>query len=135
MSFVNAPIHDMLIRIKNSYMARRLEVEWVVYSNFKLEVLKLLKKYWFIKNFEIQEDTGNKKYLKIVLKPVVDAINDIPVIKFYSRPSRRWYVSCEDIKPVAWGRWIGIISTSKGLMASHEAKSQKIGWELIAEIY
>jgi len=135
MSFVNAPIHDLLIRIKNAYMARRQVVSWVVYSNFKAQILSLLKKYWFIKDFEIQEDTGNKKFINISLNLVKDPINDIPVIKFYSRPSRRWYVSYDDIKPVAWGRWIWIISTSKGLMATHEAKSAKVGWELIAEIY
>jgi hypothetical protein len=27
MSFVNAPIHDLLIRIKNAYMARRTTLE------------------------------------------------------------------------------------------------------------
>jgi ribosomal protein S8 len=31
--------------------------------------------------------------------------------------------------------WIGIVSTSQWLMASHEAKKLQIGWELIAEIY
>jgi hypothetical protein len=29
-----------------------------------------------------------------------------------SKPSRRWYVSYKDLKPVAWGQGIGIISTS-----------------------
>lgn len=132
---VNAPIHDMLIRIKNSYMARREEVKNVIHSKFKEDVLKLLKKYWFIRWYEIQEDTGNKKFIKIFLKPVLDPINDIPVVKFYSRPSRRWYVSYEDIKSVAWWRWIWIISTNHWLMASHEAKVAKVWWELIAEIY
>jgi ribosomal protein S8 len=101
MSFVNAPIHDMLIRIKNSYMARREQVQKVVYSKFKEEILKLLKRYSFIKSYEIQEDIGNKKYLKILLNRVIDPINDIPVVKFYSKPSRPWYVSYENIKSVA----------------------------------
>ncbi len=135
MSFVNAPIHDMLIRIKNSYMARREQVQKVVYSKFKEEILKLLKRYSFIKSYEIQEDIGNKKYLKILLNRVIDPINDIPVVKFYSKPSRPWYVSYENIKSVAWWRWIWIISTNKWLMASHEAKIKKVWWELIAEIY
>ncbi len=134
MSVVNNPIHDMLIRIKNSYMARRQEVKPIIYSNFKVAVLEVLKKYNFIKDYQILED-WNKKFIKILLKEVKDPINDIPVIKFYSKPSRRWYVSYEDLKPVAGGRWIGIISTNKGVMASHEAKAQKLWWELIAEIY
>jgi ribosomal protein S8 len=43
MSYVNAPIHDLLIRIKNAYMARKILVEWVSFSNFKQQVLELLK--------------------------------------------------------------------------------------------
>lgn len=134
MSFVNSPVHDLLIRIKNAYMARRETVQWVIYSWFKEQILELLKKYRFIKSYETIEE-WNKKFLKITLKEVKDANKDIPVVKFFSKPSRRWFVPSKDLKPVAWGRWIWIISTNKWVMASHEAKKQNVGWELIAEIY
>jgi len=134
MSYVNAPIHDLLIRIKNAYMARKTSVDWVIFSNFKQQVLELLKQYGFIKSFEIVED-GGKKSLSITLNPVKDAVNDIPNVKFFSKPSRAWYVRCKDIHSVAGGKGIGILSTSQGLMASHEAKQKKLGGELIAEIY
>lgn len=134
MSSVNAPIHDLLISIKNAYMARRTTVQNVEYSTFKQNILELLKRYKFIKDFQVQEQ-DKKKFLNITLKEVKDQVNDVPVIKFYSKPSRRWYVGHTELKTVAWWRGIGIISTSKWLMASHEAKKQKIGWELIAEIY
>lgn len=134
MSFVNAPIHDLLIRIKNAYMARRTHVDGVVYSNFKVNVLELLKQYGFILSYDVVTE-GAKKTINITLKEVEDEINDIPVVKFYSRPSRRWYISYKEIKPVAAGRGIGIMSTSQGLMPTHVAKQRKIGGELIAEIY
>lgn len=134
MSYVNAPIHDLLIRIKNAYMARKILVEWVSFSNFKQQVLELLKQYGFIKNLEIVEEDG-KKFINIHLNPVKDSINDIPNVKFYSKPSRAWYVRSKDIHTVAGWKGIGIISTSQGLMAAHIAKQKKIGWELIAEIY
>jgi len=134
MSFVNAPIHDLLIRIKNAYMARRTTLDGVVYSRFKTNVLDLLKSYGFIQGYEITEQ-GAKKTLVVNLKHVKDEVNDIPVIKFYSRPSRRWYISYKEIKSVAAGRGIGIMSTSQGLLPSHVAKQRKIGGELIAEIY
>lgn len=134
MSFVNSPIHDLLIRIKNAYMARRTLIKGVVFSKFKLQVLELLKKYRFVKDFEIVED-WEKKFLNITLFKVYNPINDIPVVKFYSKPSRRWYVSYKDIRPVAGGKGIGIISTNQGLLATHEAKEKKVWWELIAEIY
>lgn len=111
MSAVNAPIHDLLIRIKNAYMARRTLVEGVVYSRFKESVLELLKAYGFIASYEVT--TGTKKSFIIHLKEVKDGVNDIPVIKFFSRPSRRWYVSYKELKSVAAGRGIGILSTSQ----------------------
>lgn len=82
MSYVNAPIHDLLIRIKNAYMARKTTVDGVVFSKFKVNVLELLKQYGFVKDFEVQEVNG-KKFLTLQLKKVVNPVNDIPSVKFF----------------------------------------------------
>ena len=134
MSYVNAPVHDLLIRIKNAYMARRTTVDGVVYSKFKANILDLLKQYGFVKAFSIQ-GTDSKKEISIELKKVVNPVNDIPSVKFYSRPSRPWYVGYKDLKSVAGGKGLGIISTNQGLLPAHVAKQKKLGGELIAEIY
>jgi small subunit ribosomal protein S8 len=60
---------------------------------------------------------------------------DVPVVTLYSKPSKRRYVGWKEIRPVAWGKGIGIMSTSKWLMASHEARKNQVWGELIAEIY
>ncbi len=134
MSLVNAPIHDLLIRIKNAYMARRSTTENVVYSKFKTQVLDLLIKYKFIEGYTVRED-GPKKFIDVQLRVTGNMKEDVPVINFYSKPSRRWYIGRKEIKPVAGGRGIGILSTNQGLMASHEAHKKQLGGELIAEIY
>lgn len=134
MTYVNAPIHDLLIRIKNAYMARKTSVEGVVFSNFKVKILELLRQYKFIKNFDVKEE-NQKKFLSIELKRVVNPVDDVPNIKFFSKPSRPWYVSYKEIKTVAGGKGIGIISTNQWLMPSHVAKEKKLWGELIAEIY
>lgn len=134
MSFVNSPITDLLLRIKNAYMARRQVVDWVMFSNFKLEILSLLKRYSFIENFEVVTD-WSKKSIRVFLKEVKDASEDIPVVKLYSKPSRRYYVWKSSLNKVAGWRWIWIISTNKWVMATHEAYKQNLWWELIAEIY
>ncbi len=134
MTYVNAPIHDLLIRIKNAYMARKNKVEGTQHSNFKVQVLKLLKSYKFIKDFESVED-GKKKFITIYLNPIESDVNDIPNIKFYSTPSRPWYVGYKDLKQVAGGKGVGILSTSQGLMPTHVAKKKKLGGKLIAEIF
>ena len=134
MSYVNAPIHDLLIRIKNAYMARKTTVEGVVFSKFKVKVLDLLKEYHFIKGYDVTEN-GVKKTITITLNVVKDPVNDIPEVKFYSKPSRPWYVGYKDLHNVAGGKGIGIISTNQGLLPVHVAKQKKLGGELIAEIY
>ena len=103
MTYINAPIHDLLIRIKNAYMARKTTVDAVPFSNFKVKVLDLLKQYQFVQNFEIKED-GAKKYITVLLKKVVNPVNDVPNIKFFSKPSRPWYVSYKNITLVAGGK-------------------------------
>jgi len=134
MTFVNAPIHDLLIRIKNAYKARKIKVLDVQFSNFKQQVCDLLKEYKFISTYEIREE-GKKQFIDITLNQVISSNNDVPVVKFYSTPSRPWYISYKEIRSVAWGKGIGIIATSKWLLPTHKAKEQKVGWQLIAEIY
>ena len=131
---IAAPTQDLLIRIKNSYMSRKTIVDGVNHSQFLESIVKLLKQYKFVKEYNVLED-GNKKTLKIFLHDVVDPVQDIPVVRLFSKPSRRWYVSYKDLKPVAGGRGIGIISTSRGLLPTHVARKLKVGGELIAEIY
>lgn len=134
MSLIHAPIHDLLIRIKNAYMARRTSVPAIPHSVFKENVLNLLKQYKFIAWYTLTED-NKKKFITIDLNSIVDPIQDIPHITFFSKPSRPYYIGWKQIKNVAWGSGIGLLSTNQWLMASHEAKKKKIWGELIAEIY
>jgi small subunit ribosomal protein S8 len=101
---------------------------------FKMEVLKLLEQYGFVKKVDVREE-WSKKYIDVSLKPVTNSVDDIPVVKFYSKPSRPWYVWYKELKAVAGWRGIGILSTSAGLLPAHIAKQRKLWGELIAEIY
>lgn len=133
-SFVNAPVHDMLIRIKNAYMARKTNVDNIQYSTLKENVLKLLKDAKFIVDYKVVEN-WNKKFLFLVLKEVTNSIQGIPVIKFYSKPSRRVYVSYKELHKVAGGLGIWVISTNKWVITTKDAKINKVWWELMFEIY
>jgi small subunit ribosomal protein S8 len=52
-----------------------------------------------------------------------------------SKPGQRIYQSYQEIKKVKGGYGIAIISTSRGLMTDKEAKKQKIGGEVLCEIW
>lgn len=134
MSYTSAPIIDLLIQIKNAYMARKTHLTGIVASNFKLKVCELLKKAKFILDFSVHSE-WNKKTLSIDLLHSSLMNEVVPEIKLFSKPSRKYYIPYEEIKWVAWGKWVGLISTNKGLMFTHEAKELKLWWELIAEIY
>ena len=115
-------------------MARRKSLTGIVHSRYKENVLQLLKKYKFIAGYAVVSQDA-KKFIEITLHTTGSLNEDVPVVKFFSTPSRKWYLGWKEIKSVAAGKGIGIISTNKGLMATHEARAQKLGGELIAEIY
>lgn len=125
-------IIDLIIRIKNSYLARKENLS-CYYSKFKEEILKKLKELKYIKDYKIEEKDSKKMIFVELLY-----INKEPVItdvKIYSKPGRRYYVSYKDLKPVMSGYGYSIISTPKGIMTNKEARLKKIGGELLFNIW
>ena len=64
--------------------------------------------------------------------------NDVPAIKKIQKVSKqgqRIYVSASEINKVRSGYGFSIISTSKGLLTNYEANRQKIGGEIICELW
>ena len=56
-------------------------------------------------------------------------------VKIISKPSRRMYIKGAEIRPVRSGHGIAIISTSKGIMSSKDAWKQKLGGEILCEVW
>ncbi|MGC9052992.1 MAG: uS8 family ribosomal protein, partial [Candidatus Hydrogenedens sp.] len=56
-------------------------------------------------------------------------------IRRVSRPSIRRYSGYRDLKPVRSGFGIQIMSTPKGIMTGRDAKKQKLGGEVICEVW
>lgn len=127
----NLPI-DLMIRIKNGYLARK-EVITGPFSKMNLAILEKLKKFGFIKDFNVKEEK-NKREIEIILN-YDKGENVFTDIKIYSKPGRRWYVSYKELKPVMGGMGISILSTSKGILTDKESKKLKIGGELLFSIW
>ncbi len=131
------PLADMFNRINNAQSVLKETVD-VPFSKLKYEVAKILEKENFIEKIEKPKGkigaTGERKILKLFLK-YKDKIPVISEIKIISRPSQRIYIKSDKIKPIKSGYGVIIISTSKGLMAGKEARKQKLGGEIVCEIW
>jgi small subunit ribosomal protein S8 len=127
------PIADMLTRIRNASLARHDRTEMPA-SRMKEAVARILKTEGFIADVRSTEGEGAKQ-LTIVLKYGRDRQSAIDGVRRVSRPGRRVYVRHDRIPRVLSGLGISILSTSRGLMSDREARRQKIGGELICEVW
>lgn len=126
------PITDMLNRIRNAQAVLHPTVD-VPFSEFKYKIAKILEKKGFITEAK-KRGKKTEQFINIVLKYE----NNIPAIsgiKRISKPGQRIYLPWQEIKKVKGGYGIAIISTSKGLMTNKEARKQKVGGEVICEVW
>jgi len=126
------PISDMLISIKNAQAVDHLTVS-VPFSNLKYKIAKILEKEGFIEKVE-KKGREVKKFLEITLK-YDEKVPAISGLKRISKSGQRIYLPYKKIRKVKDGIGIAIISTSKGLMTNKEARKQKLGGEVICEIW
>jgi small subunit ribosomal protein S8 len=130
---ISDPIADMLTRIRNAAKAKFNSVD-VPGSTVKIEVAKILKSEGFIRNYKFLKD-GKQGILRIYLKYGAGQSNVIYELKRVSKPSRRVYVRCKEIKPVYNGLGIAILSTSKGVMTDKKARQEKVGGEILCHVW
>lgn len=126
------PIADMFTRIRNAVAVRKHEVS-LPHSNIKESVAKLLQENNFVDEVTVSDAPIGKT---LTIKINGDGSNArITEIVRLSKPGRRHYVNSKEIPVVKSGRGVVILSTSKGLMTGDQAKSQRIGGELICRVY
>ena len=127
------PIGDMLTRIRNAQLRRR-DVVSTPASTLRGRVLDVLKSEGFIRGYsESKMDNGVPQF-DIELK-YSDNTPVIRTIERVSRPGRRVYASVKNIPSVANGLGVSILSTPKGVMADHEARSQNLGGEVVCRVF
>ena len=127
------PLGDMLTRIRNGHMAKKALVECPM-SNLRAAVLTVLKKEGFIRGYSIKTNDNKKDILIIELK-YFEGKPAIKEIKRSSKPGLRLYSSMKDMPLNYGGLGISIVSTSKGLMSDHEARSANIGGEILCSVF
>ena len=126
------PIADMLTRIRNGLAVRKNMVS-MPHSNMKQSVAGILADNKYIISSKVEGEGIEKSLVLEILTE--DTTSPITELKKISTPGRRVYAKVKDIPTVKQGRGIVIVSTSKGIMSGDDAKKQKLGGEIICQIY
>jgi len=127
------PVADMLTRIRNAQSARHPKVD-VPASKLKLEIARILKEEGFIANFKMTED-GAKKSVRIYLKYTPANQPVISHIERVSRPGCRVYVGSREVPSVLGGLGVNILTTPRGVMTGAVARKEKVGGELLCQVW
>lgn len=131
--FFNHPVSDLVSRIKNGCMANKATISSPV-SKLRENILHLLKEEGFILNYsKIKEKSGVEKFdVHLKYYQSSSVINEIEVV---SKPGRRVYSSCDKIPVINNGLGVVVLSTSKGIMADHQAREKGLGGEVLLTIF
>jgi small subunit ribosomal protein S8 len=127
------PIADLLTRIRNALLAKHDRLD-VPNSKLKQGICALLKQEGYIEDFEIVEGEPDNQ-LRIYLSYTQEGTPAIRRLARVSKPGRRVYKEAAEIKQVLNGLGVAIISTSRGLLTDREAREQRVGGEVVCEIW
>jgi small subunit ribosomal protein S8 len=128
------PIADMLTRIRNGVAARHDKVAMPA-SKMKQCIAEILLKEGYIAGVErIKGDPQDSLLLK--LKYHGDS-GESPIhgLERVSRPGRRVYSGSDELPDVLGGLGIAIVSTSRGVMTGHNARTARVGGEVLAKVW
>ena len=123
------PITDMLNRIRNAQAVSHKTVG-IPFSNIKYSIAKILERQGLVGVVEKKGRT-TKKTIEIVLKYPSEMLG----LKRISKPGQRIYAGSKEIRGSKGKYGLVIVSTPKGLMTGGEARRNKVGGEIICEIW
>ena len=133
MPTVTDPIADLLTRIRNGLIADHDVVEMPA-SKFKAEVARILTEQGYVEDYSVEPGRVGQ-VLKVRLKYTEDRKPVILGIERISKPGRRRYVNADQVPRIFGGMGTAIVSTSRGVMTGHDARSAGIGGELVARVW
>ena len=129
---MNDPLGDMLTRIRNAQLRKRPTVSTPA-SSLRARVLDVLQSEGYIRGYSEVEFNGKAEF-QIELK-YFDGQPVIKEIQRVSKPGRRVYSSVRNIPRVMDGLGVSILSTPKGVMSDHEARTQNVGGEVLCRVF
>lgn len=147
------PIADMLTRIRNANFIERPATEMGA-TKLKIAIAQVLKDEGFILDYQVGKyetpaegakefKAGNpaeavrepKAVLRVYLKYGPDGERVIRHIARSSKPGRRYYKPARELRRILDGLGISILSTSKGVMSDRRARKEKVGGEVLCNVW
>ncbi len=127
------PVSDFLTRLRNASRAGQAECV-APHSKLKESFALILKNEGYVSDVGTGTDSNGHKTVVVKLK-FVDGQPAFTNLSRVSTPGRRLYVGYTEIPRVLNGLGISILSTSKGLKTNKQARTEKLGGELIANVW
>jgi small subunit ribosomal protein S8 len=81
------------------------------------------------------DESTTRRALRVFLKYTPDKRSVITDLKRLSRPGSRRYVGADEIRGVVGGLGICILTTPRGVMTGRSARKERIGGELLCEVW
>lgn len=144
------PIADFCTRIRNACRIERAVVD-IPANGLKIGLAEALKQEGFIYEYQVghfkQNDDGTetfeqtddaklaKRIIRVYLKYGNTGERVIQRIRRISTPGCRVYRSYKDLRPVLDGLGIALLSTNKGVKSDRQARKEKLGGEVLCEVW
>jgi small subunit ribosomal protein S8 len=127
------PIADMLTRIRNAIRAQKPAVT-IPSSRIKRSIAEILKEEGYITSFSVEKE-GAKEHLALSLKYQPDGDCVIHDLQRVSTPGCRVYSANDEIPKVLGGLGVCIVSTSRGVMTDRRCREERVGGELLCNVW
>lgn len=127
------PIADLLTRIRNAILAKHDLLD-VPASALKRSICEVFQREGYIEGFEVLEREP-QDVLRVYLRYDEQGVPAIRRLARVSKPGRRVYRGADQIRPVLNGLGVAVVSTSKGLLSDSQARAERVGGEILCEVW
>jgi len=121
---MNDLISDFVARVNNTIMVEKTEVK-VMKNKLVIDLCKKLTRLGYFDSFEPSE---REVTINLNLKKVHK-------LKRISKPGQRVYTSYDNLPRIIGGAGFNLLTTSTGVKTNFEAQKEKIGGELLFQVF
>ncbi len=121
----NDTVSDFITRLRNATMAGKPSTT-IRKSKLVEKIAEILKQEDYLSHIGVEDG---------VMTVTLNSAKPISHLKRLSKPSIRRYVSSQEIPRPKTGYGLIVISTPKGVLTGYQARKQKVGGELICEVW